>query len=52
MPNWKGPAQIIDINDSNAKVQFKNKIKVSKLKYFFQSEDILNKQEGDTPLRR
>jgi hypothetical protein len=28
LPNWKGPAEIIDINDTNAKAQFKNKIKM------------------------
>ncbi len=26
VPNWKGPAEIIDINYTNAKVQLKNKI--------------------------
>jgi hypothetical protein len=38
VPNWKGSAEIIDINDTNAKVKLKNKIKVvnvSKLKHFF-----------------
>ncbi len=27
VPNWKGPGEIIDINDTNAKIKFKNKIK-------------------------
>ncbi len=38
MPNWKGPGKIIDINDTNAKIKFKNKIKllnVAKLKHFY-----------------
>jgi hypothetical protein len=26
VPNWKGPGEIIDINDTNAKIKFKNKI--------------------------
>jgi hypothetical protein len=28
-PNWKGPGEIININDTNAKIKFKNKIKFS-----------------------
>jgi hypothetical protein len=24
VPNWKGPGEIIDINDTNAKIKFKN----------------------------
>ena len=28
MPNWKGPGEIIDINDTNARIKFKNKVKV------------------------
>ncbi len=28
VPNWKGPGEIIDINDTNAKIKFKKKIKV------------------------
>ncbi len=28
VPNWKGPGGIIDINDTNAKIKFKNKVKV------------------------
>jgi hypothetical protein len=27
VPNWKGPGEIIYINDTNAKIKFKNKIK-------------------------
>jgi len=48
LPNWKGPAEIIDINDTNAKAQFKNKIKVlhvSKLKHFFQNKKNQVKKE-------
>jgi len=40
VPNWKGPGEIIDINDTNAKIKFKNKIKVpnvAKLKHFFKN---------------
>jgi hypothetical protein len=40
VPNWKGPGEIIDINDTNAKIKFKNKIKVpnvAKLKHFFEN---------------
>ena len=38
VPNLKGLAEIINVNDTNAKVQFKNEIKVlnvAKLKHFF-----------------
>ncbi len=38
VPNWKGPSEIIDINDTNANIKFKNKIKVlnmAKLKHFY-----------------
>jgi hypothetical protein len=40
VPNWKGPGKIIDINDTNAKIKFKNKIKVlnvAKLKHFYEN---------------
>ncbi len=40
VPNWKGPGEIIDINDTNAKIKFKNKIKVlnvAKLKHFYEN---------------
>jgi hypothetical protein len=46
VPNWKGPAEIININDTNTKWKFKNKIKVhnvTKLKHFF--ENITNSEE-------
>ena len=29
VPNWKGPGKIIDINDTNAKIKLKNKVKCS-----------------------
>ncbi len=51
MPNWKGPAEIIDINDTNAKVILKNKIKVlngAKLKHFFKNVENSEDKEGDT----
>ncbi len=38
--NWKGPGEIIDINYTNAKIKFKNKIKVlnvAKLKHFYEN---------------
>jgi hypothetical protein len=38
-PTFKGPGEIIDINDTNAKVKINNKIKVlnvNKLKLFLQ----------------
>jgi hypothetical protein len=43
VPNWKGPGEIIDINDTNAKIKkikFKNKIKVlhvAKFKHFYEN---------------
>jgi hypothetical protein len=40
VPNWKGPGKIIDINDTNAKIKFKNKVKVldvAKLKHFYKN---------------
>jgi hypothetical protein len=40
IPNWKGPGEIIDINDTNAKIKFKNKVKVlnvSKSKHFYKN---------------
>jgi hypothetical protein len=40
VPNWKGPGKIIDINDTNAKIKFKNKVKVlnvAKLKHFYEN---------------
>jgi hypothetical protein len=41
-PQFKGPGEIIDINDTNAKVKINNKIKVlnvNKLKLFLQESD-------------
>jgi hypothetical protein len=40
VPDWKGPGKIFDINDTNAKIKFKNKIKglnVTKLKHFYEN---------------
>jgi hypothetical protein len=40
VPNWKGPGEIIDINDTNAKIKFKNKgkvLNVAKLKHFYEN---------------
>ncbi len=32
--NWKGPAEIIDVNDTKAKVKFKKSAKCFKIKTF------------------
>jgi hypothetical protein len=49
VPNWKGPGEIIDINDTNAKIKFKSKIKVlnvAKLKHFYENvEKSVDKEE-------
>jgi len=39
VPNWKGLAEIIDNNDTNAKVRLKNKMGLMsrKLKHFFKN---------------
>jgi len=50
VPNWKGPGKIIDINDTNAKIKFKNKIKVlnvAKLKHFYENVEKSIEKEGD-----
>jgi len=64
-PTFKGPGEIIDINDTNAKVKINNKIKVlnvNKLKLFLQEthenidiepEDLnFNDFESEKPLTR
>jgi hypothetical protein len=51
VPNWKGPGEIIDINDINAKIKFINKIKllnVAKLKHFFKNIKKFKDIEGDS----
>jgi hypothetical protein len=51
VPNWKGPAEIIDINDTNAKIKLKNKIKVlnvAKLTHFFKIVKKYEDEEDDT----
>jgi hypothetical protein len=48
--NWKGPTEIIGINDTNAKVKLKNKIKVlnvAKLKHFFENIKKSKEEEDD-----
>ncbi len=50
MPNWKGPGEIIDINDTNAKIKFKNKVKVlnvAKLKHFYKNIEKSDEKESD-----
>jgi hypothetical protein len=50
VPNWKGPGEIIDINDTNAKRKFKNKIKVlnmAKLKHFYENVEKSVDKESD-----
>ncbi len=51
VPNWKGPGEIIDIYDTNAKIKFKNKLKVlnvAKLKHFYENIENSEDKEGDT----
>jgi hypothetical protein len=50
VPNWKVPDKIIDINDTNAKIKFKNKIKVlnvAKFKHFYENVKKSIEKEGD-----
>jgi hypothetical protein len=50
VPNWKGPGEIIDINNTNAKIKFKNKIKVlnvAKLKHFYENVKKSVDKEGE-----
>ncbi len=50
VPNWKGPGEIIDINVTNAKIKFKNKIKVlnvAKLKHFYENVEKSVEKEGE-----
>jgi len=48
VPNWKGPTEIIDINDTNAKVKLKNKIKVLNVaKFFHFFENIAKSEDGE-----
>ncbi len=50
VPNWKGPGEIVDINDTNAKIKFKNKIKVlnvANLKHFYKNVDKSVEREGN-----
>jgi hypothetical protein len=50
VPNWKGPGEIIDINDTNAKIKFKNKVKVlnvAKLKHFYENVEKSDEKESD-----
>ena len=47
VPNWKGPGKIIYLNDTNAKIKFKNKIKVAKLKHFYENVEKSIEKEGD-----
>ncbi len=64
-PTYTGPGEIIDINDTNAKVKLNNKIKilnVNKLKLFLQEHQSeqeqtfldynFNDDESDKPLTR
>jgi hypothetical protein len=50
VPNWKGPGEIIDINDTNARIKFKNKIKVlnvAKLKHFYKNVEKSAEKESE-----
>jgi len=61
VPQFKGPGEVIDINDTNARVKINNKIKVlnvKKLKVFLKESDndtelqdlIFNDFSSDKPL--
>jgi DnaJ-class molecular chaperone len=45
VPNRKGPGEIIDINDTNAKIKFKNNIKVLKVAELKQHYEKVKKSE-------
>ncbi len=50
VPNWKGPAEIIDVNTLMLKWKWKNKIKVlnvKKLKHFFKKVTNSEDKEDD-----
>jgi hypothetical protein len=50
VPNWKGPGEIIDINDTNARIKFKNKVKVlnvAKLKHFYENVEKSAEKESE-----
>ena len=50
VPNWKGPGKIIEINDTNARIKFKNKIKVlnvTKLKHFYENVEKSVEKESE-----
>jgi len=54
VPNRKGPGEIIDINDTNAKIKFKNKIKVlnvAELKHFYEKVKKSEDKEVDANQR-
>jgi hypothetical protein len=52
-PNCKGPAEIIDINDTNAKIKFGNKIKMLNIeKIYLICNDKNIQSENDTHLER
>jgi hypothetical protein len=50
VPNWRGPGKIIEINYTNARIKFKNKIKVlnvTKLKHFYENVEISAEKESE-----
>jgi hypothetical protein len=58
-PNWVGPYEIVDVNDTNAKLKIKNKLKIvniARLKLFVEeaknrlSQDDLRSSQGDQHL--
>jgi hypothetical protein len=53
-PNWTGPYEIIDINDNNAKLKIKNKLKVvniARIKPFLEEPNIRLSQDDSSPFQ-
>ncbi len=51
-PNWTGPYEIIDINDNNAKIKIKNKLKVvniARIKPFLEEPSTRLSQDESSP---
>jgi hypothetical protein len=51
-PNWTGPYDIIDINDNNAKIKIKNKLKViniARIKPFLEEPTTRLSQDESSP---
>jgi hypothetical protein len=53
-PNWTGPYEIIDVNDNNAKIKIKNKLKVvniARIKPFLEKPTIRLSQDDSSPFQ-